>query len=411
MKKQTINPTKARVKGNLLANWEDVLSKSKFEDYHVSRQELSNITWHNHNLKAIRLNAVAEKVTVKITTNDISIYPNGEICTLTISVTYKKNNTATALPNHTVYLYDGENLIGTMVTDENGHCTYEYSSNEEGTHTITARTPHLNGFEAGTGKININVVYTVDILLEPKKLYSGYGEIHQLKATMKTKDGVPVSDKPITFYEGIRTLATINTDENGEAICNYTEAGDIIAPTSIIIDTVPDKLNWAETNTITGHITSAIDDIPAGEYIRLFCSKDSFAYVLASALINNDGTFTMNYKPSVVQGNYNYILAYRSILNYDSINIVQTAGYFDNTQWTGSGSGGARYIDGQGLLVCEQQYSFLNWYGEGQTHITGDTWKYVVDIELNLASNTDSVCQIGNYNSIEGNTVIQYQKQ
>ena len=408
MKKQEINPTKARVKGNILANWEDVLSKTKFEDYHVSRQDLSNITWHNHSLKAIRLNAVAEKVTVTVTSDDASIFPNDETCTITVRVTYKKNNTATALPNHTVYLYDEDELIATMVTDENGRCTYDYGSYEQGTHTITARTPHMNGFEAGTGKTNVNIIYNVDIVLEPRTLYAGYGEVHQLKATMKTTDGVPVPNKPITFYEGIRTLTTINTDENGEAICNYTESGDIVAQTSIIADTVPDNLNWAQNNTITGHITSATGDLPVGEYVRLMCSKPTYAYVLANGLIQNDGTFTITYKPQVVQGNYEYYLVYRSVLNYDSINIVQTAGCFDNTQWTGSGSGGARYIDGQGLLVCEQQYSFLNWYGEGQTHITGDTWKYVVDIELNLASNTDSVCQIGNYNSIEGNTVIQY---
>lgn len=409
MKELKINPLQARVKGNLLANWEDVLSKTTFEDYHVSREDIANITWNNNSLKAIRLNAVAEKVTLAIAVEDASIYPNGEVTTLTITTKYRKNNTLVALPNHTVYLYDEDVLIATMVTNENGTATYEYGSYVQGTHTITAKTPHMNGFEAATTKVNINIIYNVELYLEPRTLYAGYGEIHQITATLLDSKNVPVPDKPITFYEGVRTLATVNTDENGVAVCSYMESENNGVQTTIIADTVPTQLNDGETNVITGHISTANGELPSGEYMRLYCSKSTYAYVLASARIQNDGTFTFNYTPVAnARGNYKYYLVYQGKLNYDTVTMVQTAGWFDLNQWTGTGDGGARYIDGQGLLVCEQQYSFLNYYGEGATRLNGDYWRFTIDIEPNIIDGNRSVFQVGDYNSTEGNTVIRY---
>lgn len=409
MKELKINPTKARVKGNILANWDDVLSKTSFEDYHVSREKISNITWNNNSLSALRLNAKAEPVKVGLVPDVTSIFPNGEISTITISVKYTKNNTRVALPNHTVYLYDDDVLIATMVTNADGECTYEYSSNVEGTHTITARTPHMNGFEAGSSSIKMNVIINLDIVLEPRTLYAGYGEIHQLRATMKTiNEGIPVADKPITFYEGSRVLATVNTDENGVAMCNYSESESQGALTTITADTVPARFDKGTQSTITGHITTSTGEIPTGN-IRLYTGKDMFPYPVASAPIQQDGTFTFKYMPvNNVLETYKYYLVYPSTLSYDSVNIVQTQGYFDLNQWIGTGTGGARYIDGATALVCEQQNNYLKDYGNGNTYMNGDEWSYKLDVEIDIKENGTPNAQIGDANGTEGNTVIHY---
>ena len=407
MKKTIINPNRARVKGNILANWEDVLTKSNFEDFHVSREEISNIAWNKHSLKAIRLNGKGEPVKVGLTADNTSIYPNGSISNLSINVQYTKNGTLTALPNHTVYLYDGSELLSTLVTDANGLATFEYSSNVQGTHTITARTPHMNGFEAGSARLNVNIIWTVELYLEPTSLYVGHGEIHQLKATLLDSANNPVPDKPIVFTEGVRALATVTTDENGVAVCEYMESTEQGTPTSITATSVPVRLDYGTSSQIKGKITTASGEIPVGEYIRLYSSKSTYAYVLASALIQEDGSFTLNYNP-VVKGNYEYYLVYQGVLNYDSVNIVQVNGWFNLDQWIGSGTGGSRYLDAQTCMIMEQQNNYLRYYGNDRTYIDGDTWKYYVDAEIVPVEGGYPNMQVGDFNSIEGNTVIRY---
>ena len=66
MKNIDVNPKKARVKGNILADWETMVSKSKWEDYHVKREKINNVTWNKHELSAIRLNPMMIPVTMHI---------------------------------------------------------------------------------------------------------------------------------------------------------------------------------------------------------------------------------------------------------------------------------------------------------------------------------------------------------
>ena len=407
MREITINPNKARVKGNILANWDEVISKTRWEDYHVSREQLSNLSWNNHNLKAIRLNGKGEVVRLAITADNPSIYPNGSISTLTITTKYSKNNALTALPNHTVYLYDDDTLISTLITDAEGVATFEYSSNVQGTHTITARTPHMNGFEASVARININIIWNVELYLEPKSVYVGQGEIVELKATLLDSQKNPVPDKPIIFNEGVRSLATVTTDENGVATCSYMESQETGIPTEISVTNIPSRFDYGETTTITGTITTADDETPAGEYIRLYCSKDTYAYVLASAKIQTDGSFTFNYTPNTnAKGNYKYYLVYQGVLNYDSVHIVQAANQFVLTDWATSGLQPIS-IDDDGLLCLTAQNSYLSNYGNYHTYLTGDHWKYVIDVEL-VGSEPAQLQQIGNNNQLEGNTVLRY---
>ena len=72
MKKIKVNPLQARVKGNIIPDWEELLTKTSFEDFHVSREKISNITWKGRERSCIRLNSHGETVFLTVT-SDIAV--------------------------------------------------------------------------------------------------------------------------------------------------------------------------------------------------------------------------------------------------------------------------------------------------------------------------------------------------
>ena len=318
MKKIEINPEKARVKGNILVNFEDVLSKTNFEDFHVKHETKSNLKWKNHDRTWIRLNPKAEKLYMTLTAQPTSIEPTDGISTLAIHLYYiNSQNEQIPVSSQTIYIYDGNNLIGNTVSDENGNATYEFHSEIQGVHKLKVSTLHSNGFDAVSQSLNVIVYVTTTLTLTPRRLDVGHGEIIELKAELKDNNGKGVYGKSIRFYEGTRYLDIVKTDNKGIAIKRYVESENRGIETVINVTSGTPVLRKNTQTTITGTLKT-IDGTPIpNKTVQLFMGYSGYRRVEAQT--NSNGVFTIDYTPEV-EDTREYFLVFMSTVNNQSTN-------------------------------------------------------------------------------------------
>lgn len=308
MKKDTLVPNRARVKGNILADWSTLLTKTSFEDFHVNREEIEDINWKGVSKKALRLNAKAEPVTMTLSSNMTSIMPE-DSCTITILLQYVEmgdNDTEELepVPYQPVYIYDKDLLIDTAMTDSTGIVEYEYSSSVSGAHTITVKSPHANGYETAKETITINVLGSTTLVLNP--VYNaelGAGETKIISATLLDDQNNPVPDQPILLYEGFRALAMLETDAKGKITYEYSESYNRGEPTVLTFSHLPTHMYHGVPCRIIGNL-STVHGTPVEDMeVTLY----SLWHSGARKWVNTDsnGDFTLVYTPE-----YDYEVPY-----------------------------------------------------------------------------------------------------
>lgn len=300
MKKIKVNPLQARVKGNIIPDWEELLTKTSFEDFHVTREKANSITWKGRERSVVRLNSYGEPVTLVVTSDISSILPDSETATLTIIAVYTttENNVSMVYPvtYQQVYIYDNEKLIGTGATDGEGAMTFEYESSFSGVHELTIKTSHGNGFASATKKINMYVKYDTTLNISPIYTYElGFGEAKEIVATLIDSDRNPVADKPITFYEGFRELGTISTDKNGEARIKYMESENRGDPTVITLYHTPKGWFSGMPLRIKGNVSTVGGEPVVNREVTLYSMWHSGARKWVNT--DSNGDFTLVYTP------------------------------------------------------------------------------------------------------------------
>lgn len=299
MKKAEIIPEAARVKGNLISDWDDLLSHSSFEDFHVSREKSSNINWQGINKKTIRLNSRAEPVLMDIQVGSERIMPDTETSTLAINLTYHERTGGTSyevepVPYQPVYIYDDDILIASVASDVEGNVEYEYSSSNSGRHTITVSTPHLNGFDSCSETVEVIVLFVSTMELSPVyTLDLPFGTGKELVATLKDNLNNPVPNKPVVFYEGVRRLGTVTTDNEGNARWTYLESDNRGEPVRIQVVSNP-VFYEDEDVTVTGVLTT-LDGTPLANK-RVYLYHQYQAYYRAYDLTDSNGEFSLVYR-------------------------------------------------------------------------------------------------------------------
>ena len=322
MKNIDVNPKKARVKGNILADWNTMVSKSKWEDYHVKREKINNVTWNKHELSAIRLNPMMIPVTMQIYADEQGIEP-GQHTYVYVRLEYDDEGRGTLLAGQTVHLYEGTTLIATGVSDSDGLATFEYSSEISGTHLLTARSLYGNGFDAAEIDYSIFVVYYTHMTLEPRTVFVGFGEIQELTATLYDQNNQRVPDKPIDFYEGVRPLGTVTTDKNGKAVMRYIESNNKGQPTEIILDPGDIILRQDTPCRIAGQLLANGDTPLANKHVKLFV--DNSPYGRAEVVTDSTGIFVFNYTPEFEDTRHYYIVFMSEIKNTTNNEYVEYA--------------------------------------------------------------------------------------
>lgn len=318
MKKITVKPEKARVKGNILSNFGEVLEKTSFEDFHVKHDLMNTFTWKNTEKQIIRLNPKAEKLYMTLTASPTSIEPRTGISTLNIHLYYKnRQNEDIPVSSQTIYIYDGKNLIGNTVSNSTGDATYEFSSAIQGIHELTIKTLHSNGFDGVSKKINISVYITPTLVLTPRVLDIEHGSVYTLTALMRDNNGVAVSGKDITFYEGVRKLGTSKTNSKGIATYRYLESDNRGVATVIELYNSNIVLRHNTETEIHG-VLRTIDGNPIpNKMVQLF--KGNSAYKRTQATTRQNGEFIIKYTPED-DNTYNYYLVFMSTIENQQTN-------------------------------------------------------------------------------------------
>lgn len=315
MKKVEIKPENARVKGNLIPDWDDLLSRSNFEDFHVSREKSSNINWQGLNKKTVRLNARAEPVTMSITQENQRILPEEETSIITVELTYKEQTGSETfeiepVTYQPVYIYDNNELISTGATDADGLMTYEYSSINSGRHEIMFLSPHMNGFDTSSKTVVVYVLFVTSLSIDPWYSYElPFGTVKQLKATLLDNYNNPVPDKPIVFYEGYRSLGTVKTDNEGNARVSYLESDNRGTATKIRL--VNNPTFYEEVSSVIRGVLSTVNGTALGnKNVALF--HEYSGHMLGFGSTDNNGNFSIVYNPEVIDIPTHFYVAFRS---------------------------------------------------------------------------------------------------
>ena len=416
MKTNKITPLNTRVKGNIIPDWDELLKKTSFEDYHVTRETIKDVTWQNNSYRAIRLNAHAEETFLTVTVDNNILVPGGTPATITGRLTYHEttqgnNEEIEPVPDQLITILDDEKEIANITTNEDGQFTYQYTG-KSGTHNIKIKSAHANGFQTTTKTITIIVKYETRLEISPWYTYDlGHGETTILKATLYDSEGTPVADKPVHLMEGYRDLGTYTTDSRGEVKVLYQESSTG-TPTSITVNRNP-NLYENMYSIFEGVLTDNNGNNLSGKGVTLF--HEYSGHYLASATTDNNGKFSIKYNPLTSSVNPHYYLAFRnsSVTNneYNTYEPTWTAlgekeilevpedwdigSYtsptvyseentelgFDTDNWTGNG---ARVLQDNGTLLL----AYGTGTGNNYLSLPSTNWKIVLDVDIDTTNNS-----------------------
>lgn len=433
MKTNTIRPSRARIKGNIIPDWDELLKKTQFEDYHVKREVIPDIVYSDQSYKAIRLNAKAETVYMTVTVDNNILADENSKATITGTLYYYEatngGNQIEPVPNQLISIYDDEKLIANIHTSSDGTFSYQYSG-KSGEHTIKIKSAHENGFDTHTETLTIIVKYETSIVLDPWYTVDvGFGETQIIRATLLDSDRQPVADKAITVMEGYRNLGTYTTNNKGQVLVPYTESSNRGTPTSITVNRNP-NLYENMYSIFEGVLTDNNGNKLSGKGVTLF--HEYSGHYLASATTDNNGKFSLRYNPLTSSVNPHYYLAFRnsSVTNneYNTYEPTFTplgekeilpvpedwgvSGYtnptvlieenkelgFDTSNWTGNSS---RTLQQDGTLLLAYGTNGISYYN---TSLPDDDWEIHINADFTLSS---SVLRITYNNNVDGITYLQ----
>lgn len=299
MDKNQIRPQKVRVKGNLLSNFEQILANNPIQDYHVVSTRMTTMTWQGIQKKVIKIDSMEDNMDINLDVSNTLIYPNtvvgdGIINTSTITIRCIKDQNV-GLSQHTVYVYDNSTYMGTVTTNSSGVATYQFSTDEEGTHTLTFSTLKQNGYNPEHAQTEITVKTGVYLSISPEISTIGHTEQLVLTVTALTPNGYALPYRNIKLYEGERELSVITTDANGQAQYRYSETSDTGIRTHLMVENIHWVLNT--NSTIEGYL---YDDTGEGinnkKIILILANKKG---KVAEATTDANGHFTINHVPDL----------------------------------------------------------------------------------------------------------------
>lgn len=320
MKQLKTTPQKARVKGNLVPEYDTLEDIPEYEDYHVSHQLLQKYTYQDVTKNVIRLTPKGDTLYLALTVDNNTINLNAT-SNITCRCYYKDDmEQEVNLSGHTVYVYDNNSLLTTLVTNSNGLIQVPYSTNIEGKHTLSFKTMYSGGYAPATKNITITVYRKSILTVNTNSLQIAHDEKKTITWKLTDKNGKALVGKPITIYEGIRQLATKNTDSKGEVKYTYLESTNRGTET-VLTKSGNIRLIQNQVNKIEGYLKDKNGNPLANQKVHLYMGLS--AYSQANATTDANGKFSINYTPTVY-GEYEYYLVYHSNVVNTTNNQYQT---------------------------------------------------------------------------------------
>lgn len=187
------------------------------------------------------------------------------------------------LKNATIKIYDGNTLLGTCITDNNGHYSFNYNP--------TGVTLQIYAMFEGTDNYQPSYSTSVQVIVASLTLSSDInvvevGDVVNLTATYLDADGDPIPNETIEFYDGNTLIGSDVTDSNGEATVSFsvqdTEPLNIQASWQSIIFSEIIMIKYCVTNNwSTGWITSSYASVSITDNQIRFSNSSSYygAYI------------------------------------------------------------------------------------------------------------------------------------
>lgn len=291
-KPYTIYPQKVRINtGNLIQRWNS--ENVKFEDYHVSTQYEREIQTNNIKRNEYKITPTGEKCTLTLVSNPANnlLSSNQDIIVITATLTDKDGN---PIPNHDIYILDGNTYIDQGVTDNNGQYSYEYSTSVNGIHNLTFYTKYSHGYEGTTANIQIKKLKEAVLSLTTNNNKVLHDNSTILSARLRNEEGTGLSNEPINFFECERQLNTdeVRTNTGGYANFKYTElAQGRGVTTQVLISDFPSFARGQSTE-LSGNIVNDNGEAITSGSVELYAD-----YITPSQSISDlddKGKFTLS---------------------------------------------------------------------------------------------------------------------
>lgn len=321
--KITIYPNRARVKGNLIdSNFGNSKSGWHFENYHVDVTYNGRATVRSIKLNQYKMTPKGEPCKLLLTTGAITrIKTSADIVSITATLTNKDNE---PIVEQEIRINEGNTLLDQQVTNKNGQIGYEFTSTKGGTHTLRFYTINQNGYSPTSASININVLLSTTLTLEPREYSTTHGAKAPLVLKLRDENNKPIRGQHIEISESDRLLNTdtYTTDINGNMTYPYYEATDNGSQTKITAKIPP--LREYHESYITGNVivtknNNKVDD----GVIHLYMDYDPTPFSSSDVI---DGTFSLPYTPEDRKKHKIHIV-YRGVLVTDDNGIVSNTKY------------------------------------------------------------------------------------
>lgn len=255
-KPYTIYPQRVRInQGNLIQRWTS--DNIEFENYHVNTQFEKEITTNKIQRNEYKITPTGEDCTIVLSSNPANniLSSNKDIIVITATLTDKDGN---PIPNHDIYILDGNTYIDQGVTDNNGQYSYEYSTSVNGIHNLTFYTKYSHGYEGTTANIQIKKLKEAVLSLTTNNNKVLHDNSTILSARLRNEEGTGLSNEPINFFECERQLNTdeVRTNTGGYANFKYTELAQGRGVTTQVL--ISDFPNFArgQSTELSGNIVN-----------------------------------------------------------------------------------------------------------------------------------------------------------
>ena len=278
MKSIIIQPSHVRGLGNILDNEDNI------QGLHCRVEAQDNVVeFDDLELKTYYM-GTGTQLNIRFILDTISILPEQTVH-VDVLVTDDENNPVSGVD---LYIYESNELISQMETDEDGYGVedgslgFNFTSEDVGKHTLKCVIPRQDLYYESKNELVINVLQetTLTLTIDPDEIDTLTDTI-TLYGTLLNEEGEPVVGEIITFYDNTTLLGWSITNDLGVAtlVVNIEDIQDLGLVPYIGID-------WIKTSDNPNNHTE-----DGSLYVSATISNTGIAGLPLTILVNNTVMF------------------------------------------------------------------------------------------------------------------------
>ena len=212
MKKYTVYPDDTRGIGNIMNS---ISSTDEMRGSNCTPSLTGQkITYDNIDFPVFEIKLKGETALLTIDAETWSIEPANSV-DLVATLT---NLQGEAISNVDVYFYENDVLLGSSETVD-GTCSYTFSSDIRGEHTIVVKTFDELQYDATSTSVHVFVYHTTSLAIDVSPAVIDSADTISISADLSCDEGAGVVvGETVEFYNNTTLLGSSVTDDNGEAI-------------------------------------------------------------------------------------------------------------------------------------------------------------------------------------------------